>query len=223
MAWHSGNELTFYNDPVLEPFHPYPDPKQWPLLQHINANGSISDLTDISETIDDELCNAWKTMQGFCALINLATQTGRLLCEDTALETMTSVMYRLLNLQFDPTSVDEAIRFGLLAFCHLIFSQPKDLDLCPPHFHNSYKYFVSRLKTMYGLPSSMMLWLLFIGGISGSISIDDTWVHDTWRRHIEVCQIKSWDEMRGILRSFMWISILHDKPGEAIFKSVVTG
>lgn len=212
MAWHSGNELTFYNDPVLEPFHPYPDPNQWPLSQHVAAKSLISDSMKFFNNIDEELYNAWRTMQGFCSLTNLAAQTGQLLCEETALDTMTSVMYRLLNLRFDASMVDEAIRFGLLAFCHLVFSQPKDLDLCPPHFHASYKDFVSRFKRMYGLPSPIMLWLLFVGGVSGSILIEDTWVNDIWRRHIDVCQIKSWDEMRGILKSFMWIGVLHDKP-----------
>ena len=31
---------------------------------------------------------------------------------------------------------------------------------------------------------------------------------------------KSWNEMRGVLKSFMWIGLLHDKPGKDVFDSI---
>ncbi|CZR65804.1 uncharacterized protein PAC_15704 [Phialocephala subalpina] len=70
-------------------------------------------------------------------------------------------------------------------------------------------------------PSQLMFWLLIVGIISIFTSPEDVWLKKALRKHMEICQIKSWDEMRGILKSFMWIDLLHDKPGKDIFESVL--
>jgi hypothetical protein len=67
----------------------------------------------------------------------------------------------------------------------------------------------------------IMLWPFMVGGLSIFSTLDDKWLKDSLQEHLDMCHIKSWNELRDVLKSRMWISALHDKPGKDIFHSVL--
>ncbi|KAF8847825.1 hypothetical protein BDZ45DRAFT_754483 [Acephala macrosclerotiorum] len=136
-------------------------------------------------------------------------------------ETMTSVMYRLLQMDFETGSTDEMIRLGLLTFSYNVFLQWKNVTM--PYllqFSATYRNCVSVSEPSSELHSQLMLLILIIGRISKLDCSNDSWTKEHLRKYLEICQVKSWDEMRVILETFMWIGILHDKQGKDIFDSV---
>jgi hypothetical protein len=39
--------------------------------------------------------------------------------------------------------------------------------------------------------------------------------------NIRLCEIDSWIKMQDLLMSFMWIGLVHDKPGKGLFNLTV--
>jgi hypothetical protein len=94
MALHNGAETLFFDNLSLEPFMPYPD-----------QSGSQDNCENFIRNIDKNLARAWKVMKRFCSLINLAAESKRKLSEEILLDTMASVMYRLLHMRFEIGSI----------------------------------------------------------------------------------------------------------------------
>lgn len=137
------------------------------------------------------------------------------------LDTMASVMYRLLQMDFETDSGDEVIRLGLLSLSYHIFLQWCDGESAYLYFPSTYKNCLLDPNLTSRFPSQIIIWLLTVGGISIFTTSDDTWLKHSLQEHIVICKLKSWSEMRGILKSFMWIDLLHDKPGKDIFDSIL--
>ena len=210
----------FFKDPCLEPFVPYP--YQGVLTPRPSARTTCP--RSISENflhrMDTELGMALQVLQRFCSEANLVTHSHSALPPQKIQDTMTSIMYRLLHMTSFPTgSIDEAISLGLLAFCDHLFLQSRYFSVTYPHFSSVYRNCLDGLKTTDEIASRMMLWLLMIGAIT-IFTTNITWLKECLREHIDLCQVKSWAEMRDILRSFLWIDIFHDTPGKAIFDSI---
>ena len=39
--------------------------------------------------------------------------------------------------------------------------------------------------------------------------------------NIELCDVFTWDGMRDLLSSFLWIGLVYDKPGKHVFDSIL--
>lgn len=61
------------------------------------------------------------------------------------------------------------------------------------------------------------------GAISVFDAVDDLWLKPLLAAHISLCKIDSWSEMQDLLKSFMWISMIHDKAGKVVFDKVWMG
>jgi hypothetical protein len=217
MALRTGSKPMFYGNTFSEPLLPYPDHKLW----IIGKNTVMSNSVNFLDKIDEDLCAAWVAMQRFCSLVNLAIETQRVFSLEIVLDTMAAVMYRLLNMGFETDSVEEAIRLGLLSLSYRIFLQWQDMGFPSFYFPSIYRSSLSNLKLVDGFPPQIMLWLLMIGGISGFTTPDNMWLKDCLQKHTSICHVKSWDELRDILKSFMWTTPLHDKLGKDIFDSIL--
>jgi hypothetical protein len=66
-----------------------------------------------------------------------------------------------------------------------------------------------------------VLWLLMAGAVSISDASDHEWLKSLLIFNIGLCEIGSWGKMQALLRSFMWISPVHDKPGKGMFDLTV--
>jgi hypothetical protein len=172
--------------------------------------------------ISEDLVQAWAFLKRFCSTINSAFEHKRQLPKETLLNPMASVMYRLLRMNsFDPTSIDEAIRLGLLAFSSHIFLDWQDVKLPHTYLPKIYRNCLLNLKLPGALPSQNLLWLLIVGSLSIFTEADDHWLIPWVRANIELCGAHDWSELRGQLKAFPWIDFLHDKPGQAIFDAAV--
>ncbi|KIX95516.1 uncharacterized protein Z520_08636 [Fonsecaea multimorphosa CBS 102226] len=219
MAMQSGSEPVFFNDHLSEPFMPYPDQELLSIRNSVNVTGSQQD-SGLLDKMDKSLAEAWGVMKTFCSIVNLAVETQRMLSPPLIYDTMASVMYRLLHMKFDAGSVDEAVRLSLLGLTHHIFLKWQYLRLPYVYFPSIYKSCLLETNLVDVASPQSMLWFLMVGAISAFTTSDHPGLKDCLRQHIDRCEVKSWNEMRGVLKSFMWIGLLHDKPGKDVFDSV---
>ena len=171
--------------------------------------------------LDSELAGVLETMKKFCTMVNGAAETGHKLPEQMLLHVMSSAMYRLLCLRFSTGSINEAVRLGLLAFCSQIFLQWRGFR--PPHLQLASRYKNSLLdcNSSDEATPETLLWLLMIGTLSVFDEMDSFWLKPWLRSTVELCQARSWTQLRHIMGSFLWIGFIHDQPGKDTFNSLV--
>lgn len=219
MALQNGSNPLFFNAfSSWVPFLPYPGQ----LVLHEPEKRSTPTSLNKSETflnyVDDKLSRAWKDMARFCSLINLVAESRHRISTEVFLDTMASVMYRLLDMSFEAGSANEAIRLGLLAFSSSIFLQWRQLGLSYAHLATSYRNCIGKLETQH-LSPQLLLWLLMIGAISVFDGTDDEWLKPWLCVVINYCEIENWRDVQDLLKSFMWIGLVHDEPGKNVFDS----
>lgn len=212
---HNGSSHVFFSQPS-EPIPNYPDQ----LLRALDDKMCSQEYIEITQNLDNDLVTAWRVMRRFCVLVNIGTQTQRLVRPQTIHETMTAVMYHLLHMDFAAGSIDEAVRHGLLAFSYHVFLQWQDIKLPYHHFPTIYKNCILNLELVSGVSSQLKVWLLMTGANSLFSILDETWLRDGLREHADRCQVKGWKDMQGILKSFMWITLLDDQPGKLIYDAI---
>ena len=172
------------------------------------------------DAMDDKLARAWRVMSAFCSVINFAVDSAQRISTETFLDTMASVVYRLLDMCFDAGSNDEAIRLGLLAFSCSVFLQWKHLGLSYPHLSCAFRGCLLRLTTSQISPR-LLLCLLMVGAVSIFDATDDGWLKPLLLVNIGLCEIDSWSKMQDLLKEFIWIGRVHDKPGKSMFDSTI--
>ena len=222
MALHNDvKPVLFSGEPRSEPLVPYPE--QWLLFDAAEAMPRSCGYHDqrFLNIMDDELIRAWEAMRGFCSLVELSAETKLMLAEETLLETMASVLYRLLEMRFEPTSVSEGMRLGLLAFCSHVFMKWQDVGLSYNHFPSTYRKCLLDIQGLEGVSARMQLWLLTVGAMAVFKERDDQWLTARLRATMELCRVQSWTEVQEIMRSIMWIGLVHDQPGKAVFEAAM--
>lgn len=211
----------FFNNPSSrELFQPYPDlTLLLNLTRHVAKYPSYNSATFFTG-IDHELARAWKVMSDFCSVINFAADSGQRISTETLLDTMASVLYRLLDMCFEAGSSDEAIRLGLLTFSCSVFLQWRYLGMSYPYFTFMVRDCLARLQSSQ-ISSQLLLWLLMVGAVSVFDASDDEWLTPLLLVNIGLCEIDSWSKMQDLMKSFMWIGLVYDKPGKGVFDSTV--
>lgn len=222
IALNNGTKPTFFNDPFWEPLIPY----DLTLLAAEDSEPSATELywKPIQLGINADLVQAWAFLRRFCSTINFAAEQKRQLAKEILLNAMASSMYRLLQMNhFDPTSIDEGIRLGLLVFSSHIFLHWQDITLPHTYLPNTYRTCLLNLKLPSAdtFPPQILLWLLIVGSLSTFTPADSAWLTPWVRVNIELCEAHTWSELRAQLKTFPWIDILHDKPGRAIYEAAV--
>lgn len=144
------------------------------------------------------------------------------LSDQILLNTMGSVMYALLRMNFSTNPINEAIRLGLLALCSHSFLERRGIHLPNGYLCKNYRTCFEDVNTQPQGGSQVSLWFLMIGKISifTSDTDDSAWIKSRLRENIGLNRGCSWPQLRLILKSFLWIDILHDAPGKIIFESV---
>ncbi len=177
---------------------------------------------ELISTLDEELAAVWGVMRRFCMQVNLGTQTQRLIYPEVIHGTMISVMYRLFGMSFAAGSIDEVVLLGLLAFSHHIFLQWQNIKLAHYPFIATYRKCIQSFNLAGETTCQLKLWLLVVGAISMFRS-DEVWLCDVLRNQAQRCHVTSWKGMQEILKSFMWISLLDDQPGQHVYDSFRAG
>lgn len=145
---------------------------------------------------------------------------------DMLQEVIVSVCYRLVRFHAlgDPpleSKLDAAYHIGLVAFMTTLFLQFDGRRFLRYNL-------VSRcLGSVIGrmiseLGDDLLLWLLFIGGISVLEEADQRWVVLQISHIVRLLGFENWGQMRQLLTQFPWIGAIHDGPGKALWDTVMT-
>lgn len=160
-------------------------------------------------------------MSEFCELINFAVESRQFISTRTSLDAMASLLYRLVDMHFELNSTDETIRLTLLAFCCSVFLQWNNMGMVYAHLSSAFRTCFRRLPSSKVSPE-LQLWALMVGGVSVLESVDDKWLRPLLAASMECCEISSWENLRQLLESIMWINLVHDRPGKRTFDHVTT-
>ena len=180
--------------------------------------------TFIEANLDIKLRNVLKDLHAFACISNLAYETTCKLSPDTYNEIMISLLYRFTHLSFENDPLQESLRTGLLAFSSAIFLQrnfmghPYDhlLDMYSNALFNLYK------STDVALPVPIVLWLtMMINLVAHKEFNPEEWQGVWLDKTIEHAGLKSWYHAREMLKSFVWIDFVHDRPGKQTFEAAI--
>ncbi|GKZ23686.1 hypothetical protein AbraIFM66951_004562 [Aspergillus brasiliensis] len=229
LALQNNTSPIFFRDTFLEPLTPFPTILE-PTTDQIN-NPSLPQFH-----LDPALLAAFHVLQNFCSLINtsIAETPQRRLYPDIIPSTLSSVMYPLLQMPFPMHSNNEAFRLGLLTFCHHAFLQWQDKTLPFVFFPASYQPCLLSLMEQCQHhqdvdddddSSALILWLLVVGILAlpplPSFRDTDFWLKGCLREWLVRLEIRTWEEMREIMKRFLWMDLMHDLAGEGVFGDVL--
>jgi len=172
------------------------------------------------EDVDNDLAQAWTIILDFCSIINFAVDSELRISTETFLDTMASVTYRLLDMHFEAGSKDEVVRLGLIAFLCSVFLQWKHLGISYSHFTSMFRNCLLEMIPDRIAPE-FMIWLLIVGAVSVFDERDDSWLKPLLRAYIDLRGIDEWNEVQELLKQFLWIGLVYDKPGKRVFESAV--
>ena len=221
IALRSGSRPLFFNNSESQdPYPRYPNLRVLLELRGPAVTGSQYPSARFFDDMSDDLARIWKVMSEFCSLINFVADSGQCISVETLLETFASVMYRLLGMNFDAGSSDEAIRLGLLAFSCSVFLQWQSLGMSYPSLITAFRACLATINSQQMSPH-VVLWLLMIGAALVFDATDHWWLKPALLVNMGLCEIKSWSEMQHLLKSCMWIGLVHDKPGRRVFDSTI--
>lgn len=219
MALHSGINPIFFSDPCVEKLIPHPPPLSISIPPEFRFHeAQLVNSHDLGIT-DVELGKAWDTMQAFCSLVNYAAKSERKIPQQLFLDTMASVMYRLVSMKFSIDSQHEMVRLGLSAFCSHIFLQWSNARLPHRHLPTMYKECLAEhLRSDTG-SSGLMPWFVMVGAMA-VFPKGDTWLEPWLRWATSMPDSGSWGEVRARIRILLWIDFVHDGYGADIYNSV---
>ncbi|KFY32795.1 hypothetical protein V495_08731 [Pseudogymnoascus sp. VKM F-4514 (FW-929)] len=221
IALESGSRCSFFSSPSSnEPYPAFPNLKSLLELQGPATAHSPYELRLIVDDMADELSRIWEVMSEFCSLINFAADSEQRISEVTLLEAVSSVMYRLMGMKFDVGTSNEAIRLGLLAFSCSVFLQWQRLGLSFPPLISAFRDCLATIDSLQMAPR-LVLWLFTIGATVLFDTGDEWWLKPALLVKMGKCEIRSWGEMRHLLKSNLWIDLIHDSPGKLMFNSTV--
>ncbi|KAK3688708.1 hypothetical protein B0T22DRAFT_460111 [Podospora appendiculata] len=224
LALHHGSKPLFFADPTLEPLFPYPDDA---LPNTTTSHGTSPntkwqrDDTALAD-MDDDLARAWDVMSRFFSLLDRADETHTSLPKEIVMNTMASVTYRLLAMEFPPGSPDAAVRLGLLAFCSVSFLQWRNTNVHPVGAWLPAAYKECLLESIALRDSAPTLWLWLL--MTGAVSVWDEpgylkWLGPMLRMSFVDCELETWEELRAVLGGLLWSSVIHDEAGEKAFQA----
>ncbi|KAI6083333.1 hypothetical protein F4821DRAFT_194566 [Hypoxylon rubiginosum] len=183
---------------------------------------SVWDIKPFLSGLDERLRLTWDDLSEFTRAANIATQCKRTIDEDLYQEVMISIHYRLVNLCFDAGTMDEVIRLALLAFASNIFLQWCDVRT---RYQNLTEYLRTALFLLNEgsdvIPAQIVLWLYIIGRISVLDEADQVWFRPALATVLQSMKLKSWDEVRLLLKSILWIDVLLDPPAKQMVTSTM--
>ncbi|XDG09185.1 hypothetical protein ABKA04_008800 [Annulohypoxylon sp. FPYF3050] len=196
----------------------YPDQ----VISSFSRSASSQEETQFVQDLDPNLAEIWIISRKFCLLTNLGTQTGMRMQPETIYRTMTAVMYRLFHMSFESGSLNETVRFGLLAFTHHVFLQWRGIKpSCRHQFRHAYRNYL-QIHPLDTASPQLLMWLLTIGAVSLFSVLEEPWLRDKLERQVERCQVNTWTKLQEVLKSFMWVPLLDDKVGEEVYSSLTS-
>lgn len=207
MTLHTGHKPIFFRD--QNGYLPYP--KELPPAA----------LPDDFRISSPELATSWTVISSFCSTINLSSAAHGRIPWVLLYSTMTSVMYRLIDMQFQVESLDEALRLGLLAFCSRTFLQGQTGKMDHRDLSRKQMLSLRYLGSSPDFPWQLQIWLLMIVCISNTDHEDNNRAICELRSKLCHNKIASWTVLREILQSLLWIPVVFDQGARRLFDEVL--
>ncbi|KAI0506272.1 hypothetical protein F5B22DRAFT_624274 [Xylaria bambusicola] len=220
LAVHSGTKSLLF--PKLADEWPYPSLSVF--LDHnsrnLNVGLQLAQMTDMF--YHDGLTSIWNTMSDFCSVINCAAISEQRITMKLFLNSMASIMYRLIDMQIEPSSISEVIRLGLLCSCCSVFLQWQHLGISYTHLSFSVKRLFLELngKDIF-VSQEFAFWLFIIASISVLSDSDADWLHPLLRQVAGTLELQTWDQARKLLSTIMWIDSVHGNAGKRVFEAAI--
>lgn len=215
LAIRFGHRPSFFSDELS--WTVYLDSSEHDLDTDSTSRNKISVFV---QSLDWRLGNVFKDLREFSHLCNLAHQTGYKLRRHTFGEIIVSVLYRLLHLSFPDSLVDELMRLGMIIFSSVILLQrQKSHRAILDAFANSLNKIQHQL---IDIPNSILFWLLTIWKSYVSEQIPKSQLEDWFEELVKRLTICDWEQARTLLKSIMWIDVLHDSKGEECMRNLGT-
>ena len=192
---------------------------------------------------DPRLLNVWADLREFSARVNDTVARGAKVPMDIASRLATSVPHRLLRLRVDEGLVGEGAACGgllheLLRLCMLAYA--KTLLIKLPGIGRKMVVLVEglrgsltawhcdlRLRAVGGGVSGedvlegarrLLLCAVFVASVAIFEESDEDWLHDILVQTVMELGLRAWGEARAVLKEFLWIDIVFDRPGERLFR-----
>jgi hypothetical protein len=205
-----------------------------PTLFSNDAIVPANDVSSDSRVTKDQLLSTTSRLStimlsivSFTSLLNVGKREGRTMLDPLSYtETIVSLLYRLIEVAplRQPRPLlgglyDDVTHLAMLAFM---------TTLLPDYAHNDSSYLLlsdrleSAIQDLHVTPAetqecvfSLLLWTLFIGGVSVLKRKDHQWlILDTCER----LGLHDWPAVLRQLCDFPWIHTLHDVPGRSLWE-----
>ncbi|RDW62815.1 hypothetical protein BP5796_11117 [Coleophoma crateriformis] len=167
---------------------------------------------------DPRLVNVWLDLYEFSKAVNIATQTGRTVEFELFQETMISIQYRLLHLDYLDDKAQELLRIVMLEYATKIypplFSHFSTAPMRYPSLRGCLQYYLTTVEQSSNEQSKALLWLITTLKL---LFLDDELKGTQLSQILQVLNLSSWDEVLAILKGFLWIDVLHKEQAKALF------
>lgn len=172
-------------------------------------------FNSLTQLGSSDLAALFVYLQDLCTLINSSTGSLIDLRPIDFHNRVSTAQYSLLHLQGSlNTSLAESFRLAMLGFLVTTFQIP-DTTLHLPHFSQHFRDCLSSSEPYQQSHHEMMLWMQMIGTMS-IFAKNDLLLQQQWLASFP--SGTTWFEFRNIMKTFLWIDAIHDRPGLYAFK-----
>jgi hypothetical protein len=206
----TGSKLRFFREGDIS----------WsPNIAHGTAAGKFPELSMIDPRPDPLLTNIWADMREFSRAANEATYTNIKMHPRFFARLSTSAPYRIINLEYDPTSIHELLRLSMLAYMKGILIQIEGIGKKMTYLTKGLELAIlARDYPPDSKQAGFILWTLFMAGLSIFEDFDQFWLHAAILQTLSVLSIRTWEELRTVLKCFLWIDCIFDSRGKMMFE-----
>lgn len=218
LSLYTGSKPVFFADNIFwEPFFADSSKNKTASL----VPGISSSTTAVPGVLEPRLKDIWADAREFCALVNLASLTGRKIQPHLFQEIMVSLQYRLLHFETEVTTcqpvLTRAIQIGTLAFTTTIFLHVAGIP-------TRYYWLTAQMRKVlkdYDEPSNVQdwktkLWLLVTAAITGFGGCFGTLLNLALSRSMTELKLFEWQDIKSVLKEYLWVDVLHDIHGKKV-------
>ncbi|KAI2472639.1 hypothetical protein F4781DRAFT_316855 [Annulohypoxylon bovei var. microspora] len=190
--------------------------------QRLQVPMSASDLEHFLGGLDTRLRFIWDDLAEFVRAANIAAQCKLDIDIDLYREVMVSIHYRLLNLYFETSNVNETIRLALLTFSSALFLQRRSIQTRYAYLSERFKASLTNATCDTGpMPARLTLWLYITGAVSAFGEDEQAWFLPVLARTFRSMGCKSWNEVESLLKSVLWVDIPFGASAKRIVKVIL--
>ncbi|KAK0652688.1 hypothetical protein B0T16DRAFT_369421 [Cercophora newfieldiana] len=179
-----------------------------------------SELDVLQPRPDPRLLNIWADLREFSRRANEATEQRKQMEAGLFYHLSTSVLYRLLDLSFEPRSLSETLRLCILAYTKTLLIRVPGLGRKMTFLTRQLEVALRPLPSLGHEGSPFLFWALMISTISIFEGLDEDWVCQGLLDLVADLGLKTWLEAKSVLKGFLWVDMLQDQPAKFIFKTV---